>query len=68
MAILIKSFYGVPRDALYPQWFHVGSECPPELESAASAADALQPEKGLEQPKQQEEQKPLNPAAATKKR
>ena len=68
MAIFIKPFYGVPRDALYPQWFHVGSECPLELEAAASAADALQPEKGLEQPKQREEEKPLNAPSAAKKR
>ena len=61
MAILIKPFYGVPQGALYPQWFPVGSECPPELESAASVVQALEPAKGMEPSKD-------DPPSGTKKR
>ena len=61
MAILIKSFYGAPAGSLYPQWFHVGSECPPELEAAASAVQALEPAKETEPSKN-------DPPSGTKKR
>ena len=61
MVIFIKPFYGVPRDALYPQWFPVGSECPPELESAARTADALEPVKETQPSKN-------DPPSGTKKR
>lgn len=65
MAIFIKSFYGVPRDALYPQWFHVGEECPLELEAAAREAQALELE---EDPDPSKEKTSLPPPAGTKKR
>ena len=67
MAILIKPFYGVPQGALYPQWFQVGSECPPELVAAASAVQALELELE-EDPDPSKEKTSLPPPAGTKKR
>lgn len=42
MAVFSKAWRGVPDGEIYPVTYEPGDECPPELESAAGAADALE--------------------------
>ncbi|KVD79860.1 hypothetical protein WL05_21040 [Burkholderia ubonensis] len=41
MAVFSKVWRGVPAGKIYPVTYEPGDECPPELEGAAAAADAL---------------------------
>jgi hypothetical protein len=38
---LVKPFLGVPDGEIYPVQYQPGEECPPELESAATALGAF---------------------------
>ncbi|WP_179098881.1 hypothetical protein [Burkholderia pseudomallei] len=42
MAVFSKAWRGVPDGEIYPVTYEPGDECPPELESAAAAADVLE--------------------------
>jgi hypothetical protein len=42
MAVFSKAWRGVPDGEIYPVAYVPGDDCPPELESAAGAADALE--------------------------
>ncbi|WP_198388661.1 hypothetical protein [Burkholderia ubonensis] len=42
MAVFSKVWRGVPEGKIYPVTYEPGDECPPELEGAAAAADALE--------------------------
>ncbi|WP_185626027.1 hypothetical protein [Burkholderia cenocepacia] len=42
MAVFSKDWRGVPDGEIYPVAYEPGDECPPELEFAAAAADALE--------------------------
>jgi hypothetical protein len=42
MPKLTKRIYGARAGEVYPKWFEAGEECPPELETAALALDALE--------------------------
>lgn len=41
MSKFTKPFYGVTAGEIYPTQFEAGDECPPELEDAAKAENAL---------------------------
>lgn len=41
MSKITKPFRGVRSGDIYPTQFHVGDECPPELEAGARASGAL---------------------------
>lgn len=42
MAKLTKDVFGVANGEVYPRTFAAGEDCPPELESAAAVAEALE--------------------------
>ncbi|KVN31730.1 hypothetical protein WT11_01150 [Burkholderia stagnalis] len=42
MAVFSKVWRGVPEGEIYPVTYGPGDECPPELEGAATAVDALE--------------------------
>lgn len=43
---VLKPFLGCPDGHVYPILIKAGKECPPELEEAARALGALEPERG----------------------
>lgn len=42
MAKLTKDIFGVANGDVYPRTYATGEDCPPELEDAAAASEALE--------------------------